>query len=288
MRAFKTIGIVCKRDDSRLVSTVRRLIDHLSTKGCEVLVDDIGGQLLGIVGVPLETFAQRVDLAIVVGGDGTLLHAGRFMANHEIPVLGVNLGRLGFLVDISPEDVEMILEQVLAGKYYEEKRTLLKASVFRGEQCLGENDALNDVVIHVRNEVRMIEFTTHINDAFVNTQRADGMVVATPTGSTAYSLSGGGPILHPDLDAVVLVPICPHTLSHRPIAISADNKIKISLCDQRNSEARVSFDGQSHIDITPGDHLVIQQKQKNLCLLHPENYDYYHILRTKLRWSMQP
>lgn len=288
MQAFKTIGIVCKRDDDRLASTVRRLIKYLCAQGCEVLLDEVGGQLLGIEGAPLETFAGKADLAIVVGGDGTLLHAGRFMANHAIPVLGVNLGRLGFLVDISPDDVEMVLEQVLAGDYYQEKRTLLKAAVFRGEICLGENDALNDVVIHVRNEVRMIEFTTHINDSFVNTQRADGMVVATPTGSTAYSLSGGGPILHPDLDAVVLVPICPHTLSHRPIAVSADNKITISLCDQRNSEARVSFDGQSHIDIIPGDHLIIQQKQKKLCLLHPKNYDYYHILRAKLRWSVQP
>lgn len=288
MPAFKTIGIVCKRDDDRIIATVRNLFDYLATKGCKVLVDETGGQLLGIAGVALEDFAQNIDLAIVVGGDGTLLHVGRFMANHGIPVLGVNLGRLGFLVDVSPDDVETILDEVLAGNYYEEQRTLLKASVFSGEECLGENDALNDVVIHVRNEVRMIEFTTHINDTFVNTQRADGLVVATPTGSTAYSLSGGGPILHPGLDAVVLVPICPHTLSHRPIAVSADNTIKISLCDQRNSEARVSFDGQSHIDITPGDHFVIQQKQKKLCLLHPKNYDYYHILRAKLRWSVQP
>lgn len=288
MLAFSTIGIVCKRNEDRLVSTVQRLLDYLSQKGCEVVIDDIGGQLLAMQGVPLENFANHVDLAIVVGGDGTLLHAGRFLANSGIPVLGVNLGRLGFLVDVSPSDIETILEQVLAGDYYREKRTLLKAAVYSGDRLLGENDALNDVVIHVRNEVRMIEFTTHINDTFVNTQRADGMVVATPTGSTAYSLSGGGPILHPGLDAVVLVPICPHTLSHRPIAISADNTIKISLCDQRNSEARVSFDGQSHIDISPGDHLVIQQKQKMLCLLHPKNYDYYHILRTKLRWSVQP
>ena len=286
--AFNTIGIFTKQNDERIDATLKTLIDHLDSYSIDIMVDEPGALICGGEGFCHDDMMSTIDLAIILGGDGTLLHTGRLLSNFGIPILGVNLGRLGFLVDVSPDDMKMIIDQVLAGKHIKEQRALLKAAVYRGDELLGEEDALNDVVFHVRNEVRMIEFTTHINGTFVNRQRADGIVVATPTGSTAYSLSSGGPILHPGLDAVTLVPICPHTLSHRPIAVRATDTIEIELCTGRNSDARVSFDGQSHIDIVPGDRAVIQKKQRSMTLLHPENYDYYHILRAKLHWSVQP
>lgn len=288
MRTFSTIGIFTKQLDDRIDATLTQLIEHLSKHDLTILLDKHGAKTVGTQGYSFEEMAEAIDLAIVIGGDGTLLQTGRFLANYDTPILGVNLGRLGFLVDVSPDQMCVIIDQVLAGKYRTEERTLLKASVYRGDELLGKDNALNDVVIHVRNEVRMIEFTTHINGDFVNTQRADGIVIATPTGSTAYALSSGGPILHPGLDSVILVPICPHTLSHRPIAIRATDDIEISLCQGRNVDARVSFDGQHHIDIIPGDRAVIQKKSRSMKLIHPEKHDYYHILRTKLRWSVQP
>jgi len=288
MQSFRTIGIFTKKHDDRINDTLHTLITHLNKHNVDIMVDDPGAKICNREGFCHEDMMQKIDLAIVIGGDGTLLHTGRILANYDIPILGINLGRLGFLVDVLPVDMSIIIDQVFSGEYIKETRTLLKAEVFRGDELLGSDDALNDVVFHVRNEVRMIEFTTHINDTFVNTQRADGIVIATPTGSTAYSLSSGGPILHPGLDAVVLVPICPHTLSHRPIAIQASDSIKIELCKGRNSDARISFDGQSHIDIIPGDYAVIQKKQRSMTLIHPKNYDYYHILRAKLHWSVQP
>ena len=286
--AFNTVGIFTKQNDERIDATLTTLIDHLDSYHIQILVDEAGGRICGTEGFCHDDMMSKIDFAIIIGGDGTLLHTGRLLSNFGIPILGVNLGRLGFLVDVSPPDMTLILDQVLAGKYVKEERTLLKATVYRDDEILAKEDALNDVVFHVRNEVRMIEFTTHINGTFVNRQRADGIVVATPTGSTAYSLSSGGPILHPGLDAVTLVPICPHTLSHRPIVVSATDTIEIELCTGRNSDARVSFDGQSHIDIVPGDRAVIQKKQRSMTLLHPKNYDYYHILRAKLHWSVQP
>jgi NAD+ kinase len=243
---------------------------------------------LGIESHDEAEIADNIDLAVVVGGDGTLLQVGRLLAPKNIPIIGVNLGRLGFLVDISSSRLDQQLQEMLEGKYTVEPRTLLQADVFRGKKKLGSEGALNDVVVHVRNDVRMIEFDTKIDGEFVNTQRADGMIVSTPTGSTAYSLSAGGPILHPSLNAVTMVPICPHTLSHRPIVVSAENEIEILLCESRNVNARISFDGQANINLRAGDRIVIRQHENKLLLIHPEDYDYYHILRSKLGWSATP
>jgi NAD+ kinase len=252
------------------------------------MIDKHGATIVKTQGYSVKDIAQQSDLAIVIGGDGTFLQVGRDLVDHKIPILGINLGHLGFLVDISPNEMMSILDQILKGNYCREERILLQANVYRQEQLLGTNMAFNDIVIHVRNEVRMIELTTYINNSFVNTQRADGMIISTPTGSTAYSLSSGGPLLHPSLNALVLVPICPHALSYRPIVIPSSDHIDITLCDKpRNGDARVSFDGQPHIDIEPGDAISIKQKEQTLCLIHPKDYDYYHILRTKLHWSVQ-
>ena len=233
------------------------------------------------------TLGKNCDLAIVVGGDGTFLSAVRSLVEFDIPIMGINLGRLGFLVDISPDDIQLHLEQILEGNFVEEKRILLQAQVIRDGHVISEADALNDVVVHIRDVARMIEFKTYINDQFVNYQRADGLVVSTPTGSTAYSLSSGGPLLHANLDAIVLVPICPHTLSNRPLVVNADSNVDIIIGDSKQSTAQVTFDGQTAFDVKPGDKISIQRKQKKVRLIHPSNYDYYEILRAKLRWSEQ-
>ncbi len=288
MKQFSTIGIFCKENDKRIEATLSALLAFLKKQNFKIIADENAAKFIDIPVMDTEKLCKRIDLAIVVGGDGTLLKAGRLLSDKEIPVIGINLGRLGFLVDILPSEISEQLTAMLHGKYTIETRSLLYAEAFRGEKSLGGSIALNDVVLHVRNDIRMIEFTTYVNENFVNRQRADGIVIATPTGSTAYSLSGGGPILHPGLEAVVLVPICPHTLSNRPIVISNESRIHITLCENRNVNARVSFDGQSNINLQAGDHIVIREKSHKLQLMHPESYDYYHILRNKLGWSVSP
>lgn len=288
MKKFSTIGIFSKDSDERVEATLKLLHDFLLAEKIKIVAEKNAANYLGVDALSTDDFCNCIDLAIVVGGDGTLLKAGRLLADKNIPVIGINLGRLGFLVDISPDEIAEQLTLMLQGNYTLETRSLLHAEAFRGKNSLGDGIALNDVVLHVRNDIRMIEFTTHIDDTFVNTQRADGIVVATPTGSTAYSLSGGGPILHPGLNAVVLVPICPHTLSNRPVVVSNESQINISLDEGRNVDARVSFDGQANIELEAGDRVVIRHKSHKLQLMHPKDYDYYHILRNKLGWSVSP
>lgn len=288
MQNFSTIGIFSKDSGARVKATLSTLHNFLIAEKLNVVAEKNAANYLGIKAIKTDEFCDCIDLAIVVGGDGTLLKAGRLLADKNVPVIGINLGRLGFLVDISPDEITKQLSLMLNGEYTLETRSLLHAEAFRDEKSLGGSVAFNDVVLHVRNDIRMIEFTTHINGSFVNTQRADGIVVATPTGSTAYSLSSGGPILHPGLDAVVLVPICPHTLSSRPIVVSNESLINIVMEESRNVDARVSFDGQSNIELKAGDNVVIRHKSHQLQLIHPKDYDYYHILRKKLGWSVGP
>jgi NAD+ kinase len=237
--------------------------------------------------VDRETLGKQCDLVIVVGGDGTFLSAVRSLADFKIPVLGINLGRLGFLVDISPDRMFETLDQILAGNYVEESRFLLFAQVVRNDEVISEADAFNDVVVHIRDVARMIEFETYINGQFVNYQRADGIVISTPTGSTAYALSSGGPLLHATLEAIALVPICPHTLSNRPLVVNADSLVEIVIGQGEQSTAQVTFDGQTAVDLAPGDKIRIKRKINPILLLHPASYDYYEILRAKLRWSEQ-
>ena len=288
MKQFSTIGIFAKDKDDRLEDTLKLLHGFLVKENFSIVAEKNAAHYIDVPAMPTSQFCECIDLAIVVGGDGTLLKAGRLLADKNIPVIGINLGRLGFLVDISPDEISEQLSKMLKNEYVMETRSLLHAEAFRGKKSLGESVAFNDVVLHVRNDIRMIEFTTHIDDTFVNTQRADGIVVATPTGSTAYSLSGGGPILHPGLDAVVLVPICPHTLSSRPLVISNESQINISLNESRNVDARLSFDGQANIELRAGDNVMIRHKSHKLQLMHPKDYDYFNILRNKLGWSFSP
>jgi len=285
---IKTIGIIAKDKSSAVKQTVTRLVDFLIQKKCDIVYDTSTEGLVENVNiVNRNDLAKQSDLAIVVGGDGTFLSAVRSLADHNIPVLGINLGRLGFLVDISPDDMLQHLEQIMRGEYVDECRFLLQAQVERNGKVISQADAFNDVVVHIRDVARMIEFDTYINGQFVNYQRADGLVVSTPTGSTAYALSSGGPLLHATLDAMVLVPICPHTLTNRPLVINADSKVEIIIGESKQSTSQVTFDGQTAFDVKPGDKIVIQKKQSNIHLIHPTSYDYYEILRAKLHWSEQ-
>ncbi|PIE00498.1 MAG: NAD(+) kinase [Thiothrix nivea] len=288
MNPFSTIGIFSKRNGDAVTSTLQVLYQFLLERGSHVLASRPAARILHLEATDDQQIARQADLAIVVGGDGTLLNAGRLLAPYNLPMIGVNLGRLGFLVDVSPVEMTSQLSEIFQGHYHEEQRCLLYAEIYRDGQLLGEGTALNDIVLHSRNEIRMIEFTTFIDSTFVTTQRADGMIISTPTGSTAYALSSGGPILHPSLDATILVPICPHTLSSRPLVISNNSTIEISLCRQRRVDSRVSFDGHHNIELISGDRIVIQSYQEKMHLLHPPNYDYYQILRSKLHWGTQP
>ena len=287
MSPFSHVGIFTKPNDTRVDKTLQQLHEFLLQRGFQVFCDQNAGLILGLPSMPSNELARRIDLAIIVGGDGTLLGCGRLLAPYEVPMVGINLGRLGFLVDVSPDEMTTQLEQILHGQYKEESRFVLHAEALRDDEVIGEGDAMNDVVLHVRNEIRMIEFTTWVDGHFVNTQRADGMIIATPTGSTAYALSSGGPIMHPALQALTLVPICPHTLSDRPLVISNQSMIEIQLCEQRDVPARLSFDGQNNIALESGDKVRIHTRPEKVRLLHPQSYDYYHILRAKLHWGVQ-
>ncbi|HPY42144.1 MAG TPA: NAD(+) kinase [Thiolinea sp.] len=287
MKKFSTAGIFSKQEGEAVEATLKALYTFLGEQGLQVLLSSQAAHLLNKPATPDEDLAAQIDIAIVVGGDGTLLTAGRLLSMYQVPIVGVNLGRVGFLVDVLPANMQEQIAAILNGQYIEDERCLLKACAWRGAEQLGENIALNDVVLHARNEVRMIEFNTYIDGFFVNTQRADGLVISTPTGSTAYSLSSGGPILHTSLDATVLVPISPHTLTSRPIVIPNQSSIEIEMCSDRPVDALLSFDGHHDIPLVSGDRIKIKASPKKMRLLHPHHYDYYHILRSKLHWGTQ-
>jgi NAD+ kinase len=287
---FKRIGLIGKSGDQNVSTTLQALSALLERHRLQIQVDeDIADMLADSVGpvVTRETLARQCDLAIVVGGDGTLLNAARSLADTGCAVLGVNLGRLGFLVDVSPEDMDTQLNSILGGDFIEEPRTLLHAMVTRDGEPVDESTALNDVVINKKDIARMIELDTWIDGHFLNRNRSDGLIVATPTGSTAYALSGGGPILHPGLDAITLVPICPHTLSNRPIVINHDSRIEIVI-HEGTLQAQISCDGQVNLTLDPGDRVTVRRHDHDLRLLHPPGHDYFDVLRKKLRWSEQP
>ena len=288
MSQFSKISILSKPDDPNIAGAVRALHHYLQARNVEIYTDSVAASFLDKEPSSPELLANNSDLAIVVGGDGTILHAAHSLVAKEIPLLGINLGRLGFLAEIKPKDIEEQLDQILAGNYSEEHRIVLQASLIRDGESIGTCYAINDVVVHAKQMVRMIEIESRVNHKYVNTLRADGYIVATPTGSTAYALSGGGPILHPSIDAFVLVPICPHTLSNRPIVVDADSRVEILLSEENRHTALASVDGQIDMDFMPGDTVVIEKAKYNLRLIQPKDYDYFDVLRVKLRWSASP
>jgi len=283
---FRHIALIAKPDDNRrLRPTLQSLEQFLLSRQIRLSYDARAADVLGHDQVlPLRQLAEQADLAIITGGDGTLLSSARELVDAGIPLLGVNLGRLGFLVDISPDDMLQIVGAVLDGQYEEDNRFLLNCRIGDQQPQL----ALNDVVLHKWNIARMIEFETWVNGSFIDAQRSDGLIISTPTGSTAYALSGGGPLLAPSLDAISLVPICPHTLSNRPIVIHGNSEILLSVCGKTEPEhVRVTCDGQASLTIQAGDKVHVSKHPVPLRLLHPTGHDHYQILRAKLGWGGQ-
>ena len=284
---FQRIALIGKTDSEQIGLTLPKLYGHLRARGLEVVVEQ--NSALFIKGTPktfpLGELGLHSDAAIVIGGDGTLLTAARFLARHGIPLIGVNLGRLGFLVDISPQGALTSLDEILEGHFREEQRQPLQAKIFRDGEVIAEQTAVNEVVIHSWNSTSMIEIVTYIDGVFLNCQRSDGLIVSTPTGSTAYALSGGGPILYPTLKAIELVPINPHSLTNRPIVIADDSIVEIVFRKSKDFRARLSCDNVSIPDIEIGDKIRICKSAHPFRILHPLNHDFFEILRLKLHWS---
>ena len=288
MSLFTRVGIIARLDKPQVLETVKKLMEYLQDKNLvPVLETELATMMPGVKidSSPLKELGDHCDLAIVVGGDGSFLGAARAICSYDIPVLGINRGTLGFLTDISPHQLKEELDPTFRGEFHEEKRFMIQAKVKRQNQARGEGIALNDLVLHPGKSARMIQFDLFIDDQFVMNQKSDGLIVATPTGSTAYALSAGGPIMLPTLDAIVLVPMHPHTLSNRPIVINGNAKIRIVVCESNLTYPSVSCDGQLNITAAPGDEIHITKKEGGIRLIHPMNHDFYDVCRDKLGWQ---
>ncbi len=287
-KLFNTIGIIGKHSDRRIAKTISGLLSFLQHKGYRVIVDLKCAALVAdtqLESCETQTLGSHCDLVIAIGGDGTFLAATRAIVNYDIPLIGINLGRLGFLVDISPEQIQSRLDNILQGHYIEEKRYLLQTKIIREQQIIHQELAVNEVVVHRWVTPSMIEIVTHINGVYLNSQRSDGLIISTPTGSTAYSLSAGGPILHPSLNALVLVPLSPHTLSNRPIVIDDSSEIEISFCQTKQINALVTCDHLEIPEVLISDKILISKVATPIRILHPEDHDFFNTLRKKLNWS---
>jgi NAD+ kinase len=286
--SFKSVALVGNAKDLRVAECMLSLAGHFHARGLTPLVDPGVGLAFppgSVLICPEQAFATRAELIVAIGGDGTLLYAARLVAGHSVPLLGVNRGRLGFLTDVSPASMLEDIDALLDGRYTEDRRSLLAARLERRGVPAVEALALNDVVVNKWETGRTVDFETSINGRFVNSHSGDGMVIATATGSTAYAMSCGGPIVEPDLDIWVLAPICPHTLSDRPIVVRAGSKIQLRMSDRMGSHAQVTCDGSAIGDLDHGDTLFIQSADSQITLLHPPGYDYYRLLRSKLHWG---
>ncbi|HET7175150.1 MAG TPA: NAD(+) kinase [Gammaproteobacteria bacterium] len=283
---FATVGLMGRESDPQVAQVAGSLVSMLTAAKVTVLMDEaLGPHLPSAKAVPRPELAAKADLIVVVGGDGTLLKAAHAIAARPVPLVGVNLGRLGFLADITPERLQDDMAAMLKGDYTSEERLLLDSCVQRSAGAQDCTPALNDVVVQKSDGGRLIEFETHVDGHFVCAHRADGIVVATPTGSTAYALSGGGPILHPAMDAVLLVPICPHSLGDRPIVVAGGSQIEILLTHGHGGRAQVSWDGQRTESLAVGERVQVKRAERRITFIHPRGYDYYRILRTKLHWG---
>jgi NAD+ kinase len=287
--SFKSIALVGNAADLRVAECILSLAAHLYSRGIRALVDPGTGLAFppgSIEPCPEQSFATRAQLIMAIGGDGTLLYAARLVAGHTVPLIGINRGRLGFLTDVSPNSMLEDVDRVLDGSYTEDRRSLLAARL----ECAGSEPvkalALNDVVVNKWETGRTMDFETSINGRFVNSHNGDGIVIATATGSTAYAMSCGGPIVEPDLDVWVLAPICPHTLSDRPIVVRAGSTIQLRMSDRLGFHAQVTCDGTRIGTLGEGDSLFVESAETAVTLLHPPGYDYYRLLRSKLHWGL--
>ncbi len=287
-KQFSSVSVMGNHKDRQALDSVRLLIQHLNALGLQAAVSD----LLPADTLPANTrqladelLLKDADLLVAIGGDGTMLYAARHAAEHGVPLLGINRGRLGFLADVSPEQMKESLDRILAGQFRSEQRMLLRAEILSDNKAKSNGLAMNDVVLKNRETGRMLEYQTVVDGQYVNTHGGDGFIAATPTGSTAYALSCGGPIVEPSMDAIVLAPICPHTLSDRPIVISSQTTTEVMLTQDDGTRCEVSADGQFVGELTTGERLSIVAAQQKIELIHPHGYDYFGTLRSKLYWG---
>ena len=284
-KAFKTVALVGLITDARVAEPMSAIGAHLTKAGIRVTAAQEIAALVGADEFPEDKLAETADLIIAVGGDGTMLHAASLANGQNVPLLGVNRGRLGFLTDVSPTEMLESLDEIIGGNFTTDSRMQLEARMISADGETKKAVALNDIVLQRRETGRMLDFETRIGSSYVNSHMGDGFIAATPTGSTAYALSCGGPIMEPQLDAVVAVPICPHTLSDRPIVVPANQSIDIVLLPRDDTKAEISVDGHALGEFLPGDRLSICRADSRVTLIHPPGYDYYEILRSKLHWG---
>ncbi|MCR4304446.1 MAG: NAD kinase [Gallionella sp.] len=283
---FQNIALIGKHKAPEIAEPLLRLAAFLSSRGLTVVVDNLTAEHLKDNSYPAMSLAEMcraVDLAIVIGGDGTMLNIARTLSPCHVPMVGVNQGRLGFLTDLTMDNMQDSIAAMLEGKFITEQRLLLVARVLRNDVEVFSGLAFNEVVVHRSNISSMIEFEVRVDGEYLYNQRADGLIVATPTGSTAYAMSAGGPILHPALDVLELVPICPHTLSNRPIVVKSTSLLEILV--HRTGDVRARFDSHTSFDLQLHDKIIVTRHPETACLLHPVGHSYYHTLREKLLWN---
>jgi NAD+ kinase len=285
MASFNRIGLVARVASDQVRESLLTVEQFLLSTGVEVVVEQVSAAALGGDNrhiSSLEEMGASCDLVIAVGGDGNILSTARVMAPFGVPILGINRGKLGFLADVSPDEIEARLGEVISGDYTTEEHFLLEGEVE------GHDDvpcALNEILIHSANTPKMIEAELYVNDQFVYTLNSDGLIVSSPTGSTAYALSAGGPIMHPSLDAIVLVPMFPHSLNNRPLVVPGADEIRIVISSDTQMKAKVSFDSQLEFQVEPGESLIIRKKKERLLLVHPPGHSFYGVCRSKLDWA---
>jgi len=285
---YKTIGLIGKPNHQGASATILALHEYLLENKYHVLVETTVASSVTIADMnvcSLTDIGEQADLAIVVGGDGYMLGAARVLACFDIGVIGVNRGNLGFLTDLSPDEIIKPLKQILNGEFRCEQRFIIEAEVYRHGKLKSSNSAVNEAVLHAGKVASMIEFEVHIDDCFMFSQRSDGLIISTPTGSTAYSMSAGGPILTPNLNALSLVPMFPHTLTSRPIVVDGDSEIKLILANENQESLQVSCDGHVILAVMPGDEVIIKKSACTIRLVHPLDHDYFNVLRSKLSWG---
>jgi len=281
---YQTVATGAARSGSR--NALETIVRFIHDQGCEVVIEQDTARNMGLVGYTQLTVAQigeQCDLCLVVGGDGTMLGIGRQLASYGVPLIGINQGRLGFITDIPYDSFAETLERMLRGEYVEDHRSLMNARVLRDGHCVFKAMAMNDVVVNRGATSGMVELRVEVDGHFVANQRADGLIIATPTGSTAYSLSSGGPLLHPSIPGWVMVPIAPHTLSNRPIVLANTSHIAIELVAGRDASA--SFDMQSLASLMHGDRIEVMRSDHHVRFLHPRGWSYFDTLREKLHWN---
>lgn len=291
--AFQRIGIMGRANKATIIQSIYQLCDFFHTQGLPLWIDNQTARLpllemrkLGkITVVERSQLGGECDLVIVVGGDGSLLHAAQVLAQYNVPVVGVNRGRLGFLADVHPDHLAEQFTAILQAQFELEQRFLLKMEIKQGSHVIYEDMALNDIVLHAGKSVHMLDFNLKIDGLDVYRQHSDGLIAATPTGSTAYALSGGGPIVHPSMDAICLVPMHPHTLSSRPIVVSGNSEIKIRIHKDNRTQPMVSADGKPSVPLNQNQRLLIHKHPNKLTLLHPMGVDFFEACRTKLGWN---